>query len=415
MTRLFYILALAFALTAGEAVAQTSYGSLFAAAKKAEASGNKKSAYSYYLQAKQKAKTPAQRNAAQAGMNRTKTAASSKPKPSTSKPKPSTSTRHRSSTQPSRGRSNSGTYITVNNNRSETTYSPDGGSHYADVTVNTDADSWTTWGVPSWCSISERTSNSFRLNIEANPGEARSDYMEVRTPSGKRARININQGGATGTTGTLTVDGTTSDKSCSFSGGGGRLNWTVSTSDYDYETWGVPSWCSIENKTSTSFDLVAEPNPNTTERSDYMKVKAAGKEIRIDIKQKPGTGITAEITNVWTDFNVWNGLVKGMKIHCKFDVNGMKGRSVQMKLAFFYDDNVTPLKSTYGTDLTATGNYHSVTYDNATFSDLWIFVPYTALNMAAGFNGSLSFDVMMLDYAGNVLARKNNNQFTFSN
>lgn len=90
----------------------------------------------------------------------------------------------------------------------------------------------------------------------------------------------------------LKVDGSTTDKAEYFGESGGREQYSVSTSAFSYETWGVPSWCSIENKTSTGFTLVCNRNSNSSSRKDYMLVKAAGREIRIDITQ-------AGSTNTW--------------------------------------------------------------------------------------------------------------------
>lgn len=90
----------------------------------------------------------------------------------------------------------------------------------------------------------------------------------------------------------LLVDNTASDRTKYFSASGGRETYYINTTASSYETWGVPSWCRIENKTSSSFTLVCEPNNTSSQHSDYMKVKAGGKEIRIDIKQESGKSAT---------------------------------------------------------------------------------------------------------------------------
>ena len=82
----------------------------------------------------------------------------------------------------------------------------------------------------------------------------------------------------------LTVDSKTS-VSTSFGVNGGTETFYVKTDAGTWETWGVPSWCEIKNKTATSFTLTCKPNTTGSERSDYMKVKAGGKEVKISIKQ----------------------------------------------------------------------------------------------------------------------------------
>lgn len=82
----------------------------------------------------------------------------------------------------------------------------------------------------------------------------------------------------------LTVDSKTA-VSTSFSASGGNETFYVKTDATSWETWGIPSWCEIKSKTSSSFTLSCKPNSGAA-RSDYMKVKAGGKEVRIDISQK---------------------------------------------------------------------------------------------------------------------------------
>lgn len=210
----------------------------------------------------------------------------------------------------------------------------------------------------------------------------------------------------------LMVDGSVSDKTKYFGESGGREYYSVSTSASSFETWGVPSWCSIENKTSTGFTLVCNRNTSTTPRSDYMKVKAAGKEIRINIKQGASSGPTATITSIEQEHNVFNGYVKGMKIKLKFDVSGMLNRTVKATAWFYYGDNVTQLNNGYGGQVNVS-NSDVAPYENTTFT-MTLFMPYQSLNMARGFNGYLSFDVVISDSSGNKLARQNNNRFTYS-
>lgn len=211
----------------------------------------------------------------------------------------------------------------------------------------------------------------------------------------------------------LKVDGTTTDKSKYFGDSGGREYYSVSTSASTYETWGVPSWCRIEDKTSSGFTLVCERNTNRSSRNDYMKVKAAGKEIRIDIEQAASSGPTASITSIEQVHNVMNGFVKGMNIKLKFDVSGMQGRTVRATAWFYYADNSTKLNNAYGNQVSVSRS-DTAPYENTTFT-MTLFMPYQGLNMAYGWSGSLTFDIAIYDSSGNKLARQDNNSFTFSN
>lgn len=211
----------------------------------------------------------------------------------------------------------------------------------------------------------------------------------------------------------LKVDGTTTDKSKYFGESGGREYYSVSTSASTYETWGVPSWCRIEDKTSSGFTLVCERNTNRSSRNDFMKVKAAGKEIRIDIEQAASSGPTASITSIEQVHNVMNGFVKGMNIKLKFDVSGMQGRTVRATAWFYYADNSTKLNNAYGNQVSVSRS-DTAPYENTTFT-MTLFMPYQGLNMAYGWSGSLTFDIAIYDNSGNKLARQDNNSFTFSN
>lgn len=81
----------------------------------------------------------------------------------------------------------------------------------------------------------------------------------------------------------LTVDSKTA-VSTSFSSSGGSETFYVKTDAGSWETWGVPSWCEITNKTATSFTIKCNYNGGA-KRTDWMKIKAGGKEVRIDITQ----------------------------------------------------------------------------------------------------------------------------------
>lgn len=211
----------------------------------------------------------------------------------------------------------------------------------------------------------------------------------------------------------LKVDGSTTNKSKYFGESGGREYYSVNTSASTYETWGVPSWCRIESKTSSGFTLVCERNNSRSSRNDYMKVKAAGKEIRIDIEQAASSGPTASITSIEQVHNVMNGFVKGMNIKLKFDVSGMQGRTVRATAWFYYADNSTKLSNAYGNQVSVSRS-DTAPYENTTFT-MTLFMPYQGLNMAYGWSGSLTFDIAIYDSSGNKLARQDNNSFTFSN
>jgi len=211
----------------------------------------------------------------------------------------------------------------------------------------------------------------------------------------------------------LKVDGATTEKTVSFNENGGRNTFSISTNASSFETWGLPSWCRVENVTSSSFTLVCDANPSRNARNDYMKVKAAGKEVKISISQSGKTAPSANIENVWVDHNIMNGMFRGMLIHVKFTVDGMKNQRCNVVAAFYYADNVTPLKNPYGGYLTYS-NYGNVIYDSSRWDNFTIFVPYNGLYFAGRGTFYCSFDVLVNDAYGNCLAIRKNFQFTLT-
>ena len=106
-----------------------------------------------------------------------------------------------------------------------------------------------------------------------------------------------------GTPGALLVDGQSS-LTLNFDADGGTRTLSVSGAGSDWSTWGIPSFCSV-NKGSTTFTLTCEANTSRDSRSDYMKIKAGDREVRIDIKQEGArSNITAKIEKVWMEHDL---------------------------------------------------------------------------------------------------------------
>lgn len=89
-------------------------------------------------------------------------------------------------------RTSSDTYLKVDNSTGLTVeFTASGGS--VSYTVSTDASSWSTWGIPSFCEVTNRTATSFTLRCKPNTGtSARSDYMKIKTDK-HEVRIDIKQ------------------------------------------------------------------------------------------------------------------------------------------------------------------------------------------------------------------------------
>ncbi len=194
---------------------------------------------------------------------------------------------------------------------------------------------------------------------------------------------------------------------------GGSQAFTVS-SNTPWEIVIEPAqWGRIENKTSSGFTLVCERNNSRSPRNDYMEVMTGSERFRINISQEANSGPTASITSIDQEHNVYQGERKGMRIKLKFDVSGMKDRRIEAIAWFYHSDNVTLLKRADGNGQVRTSKTDTAPYEDTTFN-MTLFLPYSSLNMPNGFDGELSFDIVIQDASGNALTRNDNNRFTFT-
>lgn len=220
-----------------------------------------------------------------------------------------------------------------------------------------------------------------------------------------------------GESGYLTVDNKTS-VSASFGATRSSETFYVQTDADSWSTWGVPSWCTITEKTSTSFKIVCDANTTSYPRSDYMKIKAGDKEVRIDITQAAGQVSSATINRIWVDHNTYNWGQIGMTIHIDFVVNGLKNHTI-WPIAYFYYSNGDKLKDYDGRYCTtdgqvSVGDTSNANYDGTHWSDFTLFMPYAQLHMAPG-SYSLQFDIEIHDKTtGKSLVSSKKQGFTFT-
>lgn len=117
---------------------------------------------------------------------------------------------------------------------------------------------------------------------------------------------------------------------------------------------------------------------------------------------------SADIGDVWIEHNVfysgvvyqtvWNGWTwtfvpqtvsaKGMKIHVDFNVYECQGEQVRV-CAFFYDDCYNPIKGISAPFKAPDGHLTSQSpitplYESTTYTDGWLFVPYSEFNRCNG-------------------------------
>lgn len=290
------------------------------------------------------------------------------------------------------------THLNVSSDNISCSYS--GGTRT--ITVSTDGEWQISTGTAGWGHTSI-SGNTITLRIDENTSSSsRTDYFVIKSGS-KEKRINISQDGKPATR--LSV----STENVSFGKDGGRRTITVSTNGEWRIGVGTASWAhtSISSNTIT---LRVDENNSGDERTDYFTVVAGDKEVRIDISQEGGP--SAEINRIRQKHNVINGYSKGLQIEVEFDVSNMKGKRVTATALFYYGDNTTPLNSAWGGQVSISKS-DTAPYTNTTFT-MNLFIPYQNLNMAPGWSGNLSFDIVIKDSNGKKLARENNQSFTYS-
>jgi hypothetical protein len=123
----------------------------------------------------------------------------------------------------------------------------------------------------------------------------------------------------------------------------------------------------------------------------------------------PTLAVIATIQDVSSDYDVTKFGQKGMLIHVKFLVNGMKDLKGRL-IAYFSDQGGQQLTSHDSKDLTADGlfkfqatdgqlivwDYFTPIYDAAQLSDFQLFLPYSAIELSAG-TYHLQFSTKIMD------------------
>ena len=107
----------------------------------------------------------------------------------------------------------------------------------------------------------------------------------------KPKQSNTKQAPAQGTTtktSYLKVNGSSSNSTVYLMNTSSSKTITISCST-SYSLYNIPSWCSISNRTSTSFTLNYQANPNTYTRYGSIDIGGGGTSIRLSLEQSAKT------------------------------------------------------------------------------------------------------------------------------
>jgi hypothetical protein len=120
----------------------------------------------------------------------------------------------------------------------------------------------------------------------------------------------------------------------------------------------------------------------------------------------PANKISVTYKDMWVDYDVYDNNQKGMKIHAKFSVSGMKNVDGYLAIYFETKDGVK-LKSDVSGYHSASGQlaaYKYITpgYESTDYNDLTVFVPYSAFNLPTG-RHDLKMDADVIYKAGGMI------------
>lgn len=128
---------------------------------------------------------------------------------------------------------------------------------------------------------------------------------------------------------------------------------------------------------------------------------------------------SATFEKLWIDYDVYDGGVKGMKIHVKFTAYDMLNMDAFLAIYFEYDDEIGGwLKDKNGKYKSTDGDvavYRSIKplYNPAVFNDLDVFMPYDELDLDPG-EYDLALDVKLIYKAGGIISKLTTYYFEYT-
>ena len=283
------------------------------------------------------------------------------------------------------------------------------------INVNTNVSSWSYTAVYSWISIS-KSGTTLTITCKENPNtNERKDEFEIKALE-KTVKVRIRQKAKENTT--LTVTPTTLEFDAAI--GSNTINVNTNASLWTFSS--VPSWLSVR-KNGSFLTVSCRENTNTYERTGDFTINALEKSVKINITQKgkvPQNYTTkATVDSIWVDHNVTQDGNIGMRIHVKFDVEGMLNRQGSCVVWFYLSDG-TKLPDTNGQYKTtdgkvATSAVFKPSYASSTFRDFSIFMPYTELHIEQRGTHKLRLIAGIIDHNNNQIATSRYVYFELNN
>lgn len=168
------------------------------------------------------------------------------------------------------------TLITLSLSKNNVSFSSSGGQET--LSVSTNDNSYSVGLLPNWCSVQKRDKYLVITCLENESSNERSEYFTV-SAGNKTEKVNIRQSGKKVIT--LSV----SNESIIFTSDGGNSGQIlVNTNAPKYFISLLPLWCTVKSY-SNYFIVICNANNSNQSRSDWFKVIAGNKEVKIYITQ----------------------------------------------------------------------------------------------------------------------------------
>jgi len=149
------------------------------------------------------------------------------------------------------------------------------------ITISTNAASWKTSGLPSWCSM-KQVKNALILTCNPNPNtsvregnfsvQAGDQSVEITVKQKEKIFLEL------------------SDNIIKFGKSGGKHNLTVQTNASSWNISNEITWCSTE-KTENSIIFSCETNPDTQDRNETFYITAGNESKAVRIMQTDITNL----------------------------------------------------------------------------------------------------------------------------
>jgi len=135
------------------------------------------------------------------------------------------------------------------------------------------------------------------------------------------------------------------------------------------------------------------------------------------VKAQPRNASSAKLDRIWVDYDITEGGRKGMRIHTKFTVYGMKNVASYLAIYFETSDGKR-LKDTNKSFYSTSGEVAlykelQIGYDPGVYADLAVFMPYEELDLEPG-EYDLRMDVDLIYKAGGLIQHMTYEKFVYT-